>query len=163
MLQTALTAVSRTIEPAMWQNHAALEYHLRQQSAANALFSVVLASDAHGQIVVRMVNGKPSAELPNISDRPYFQKAIKSDQLVVSEPIIGRVSKMPLVLLALAAPKQDGQPTGLIAGSLALGAAGLFSNIGQGDLPEGARSLHQRQGRTRRCRQCLLCRQASGA
>jgi hypothetical protein len=94
-LQTALTAVTHTTEPAMWQDPAALEHYLKQESAANALFTVLLANDAQGQMLVRMVDGEATTELPNIADRPYFQRAIASDQLVISEPIIGRASKIP--------------------------------------------------------------------
>lgn len=141
IMQTTLTAVTQSISPELWRDPPALEQRLRQESAANALFDVILASDASGQIRVRLVDGKPRAELPNIADRPYFQRAIRSDQIVISEPIIGRANKVPQVILALAAPSLDGKPPGIIGGSLPLDSAGLFLNIGRGDLHDGSRSL----------------------
>lgn len=90
---------------------------------------------------MRLINGAPSDDLPNIADRPYFQRAIASDQLVISEPIFGRASKQPLVILAMAAPQRNGQPTGVIGGSLPLDSTGLFSDIGQGDQHDGSRTL----------------------
>ena len=141
ILRTTITAVTRSISPALWSDPRALERRLRQESAANALFDVVLASNADGQIQVRLVDGKPSNGLPNIADRPYFQQAIRSDQVVISDPIVGRASTVPLVILAIAAPQLDGKPTGVIGGSLPLDSAGLFYNIGLGDLRDGSRSL----------------------
>ncbi len=141
ILQTTLTAVARAIPPELWQDVAGLERHLRQESAANALFNMLMASDAKGQLLVRLVGGKPSDDRPNIADKPYFQRAMASDQLVISEPIIGRASNESVVILAMATPQRDGQPTGLIGGSLALDSAGLFSNIQQGDLHDGSRTL----------------------
>lgn len=141
ILQTTLTAVARSVGPALWSDPPSLERHLRQESAASVLFEVVLASNADGQIQVRLVNGKPSADLPNIADRPYFQQAIRTDQVVISEPIVGRASNVPQVILALAAPQSGGKPTGIIGGSLPLDSSGLFSNVGLADQHDGSRSL----------------------
>ncbi|MEO7941570.1 MAG: diguanylate cyclase [Burkholderiaceae bacterium] len=140
-LQTTLSAITESITPALWADPPALEGRLRQESAANALFDVILASDASGQIRVRLVDGKPSDDLPNIADRPYFKRAIASSQMVISEPIVGRATKVPQVILALAAPQLDGKPTGIIGGSLPLGSTGAFHYIGLGDPHDGSRSL----------------------
>ncbi len=141
ILQTTIAAVTRSTHPALWADSPALERHLRQDSAANALFEMMIASDAQGQVLVRLVNGKPGDDLPQIADKPYFQRAIGSEQPVISEPIIGRASNIPLVVLALAAPQRDGQPTGILGGTLRLDSAGLFHNIGRGDPRDGSRSL----------------------
>jgi diguanylate cyclase len=140
-LQTTLTAISRSIDPALWSNPPALERRLRQESAANALFDVLLAADAKGQVLVRLVDGAASKALPNIADRPYFQRAIASRQMVISEPFIGRDTYAPQLVLALAAPPTDGSPPGVIGGSLPLGSAGAFQNIGLADPKDGSRSL----------------------
>lgn len=141
LLRTTLGAIARSTRPELWQDHKALEQHLRQKSAAHALFDVLLASDAQGQILVRLVGGVPTRELPNIADRPYFQRAIGSDHMVISEPVIGRATRKPQLILAMATPPRDGRPTGMIGGSLELDSAGLFSHIGQGDARDGSRTL----------------------
>ncbi len=141
ILQTTLTAVGRSVNPSLWSDTRLLERHLRMESATNALFNVILASNADGQILVRLVGGKPSDDLPNIADRTYFQQAIHSDQMVISDPIIGRSNKLPQLILAIAAPLLGGQPTGVIGGSLPLDASGLFYNLGLGDLDDNSRSL----------------------
>jgi diguanylate cyclase len=141
ILQTTLTAITRSIDPDLWSDPAALAQRLRQESAANALFDVVLAADAKGQVLVRLVDGIASAELPDIADRPYFQRALASSRMVISEPIIGRATYAPQLVLALAMPSRNGPPLGVIGGSLPLGSAGAFHNIGLADAQEGARSL----------------------
>lgn len=141
ILQTTFTAITQSITPALWADRPALERRLRQESAANALFDVVLAADAGGQMQVRLDHGKAIDVLPNIADRPYFQQAIASGQMVISEPIVGRANHLPQLILALAAPQLDGKPTGIIGGSLPLGSAGALHNIGLGDAQDGSRTL----------------------
>jgi diguanylate cyclase (GGDEF)-like protein/PAS domain S-box-containing protein len=141
ILQATLTAMTRSVDPALWDDTPALERHLSQRTATNTLFDSIFASSIDGQTKVRLVDGKPSTDLPKIIDRPYFKQAIESDQMVVSEPVVGRASNIPIVILASAAPQRNGKPTGVIGGSLALDSAGLFYNIGLGDLRDGSRSL----------------------
>ena len=141
LLQTTVRAVAQAVRPELWQDTAALQRHLRQESSANALFGMMLAADAQGQLRVRLIKGEPTTELPPIGDRPYFQRAIGSDQVVISEPIIGRASGRPLVILAMATPRRDGHPTGIVAGTLDLASARLFSDIGLTDARDGSRTL----------------------
>ncbi|MCZ4315832.1 diguanylate cyclase [Comamonadaceae bacterium G21597-S1] len=141
LLQTTVRAVAQAVRPELWQDTAALQRHLRQESSANALFGMMLAADAQGRLQVRLINGEPTTELPPIGDRPYFQRAIGSDQVVISEPIIGRASERPLVILAMATPRRDGHPTGIVAGTLDLASARLFSDIGLTDARDGSRTL----------------------
>lgn len=141
LLQTTLRAVAQTIRPDMWSDRAALQHHLLQKSAAHALFDILIAADAQGRMQARLVNGEPSDDLPSIADRPYFQRAIASDRIVVSEPIVGRASKRPLVVLALATPRRDGQATGVFGGTLPLGPSGVFAEIGLADAHDNTRTL----------------------
>ena len=141
LLQVAITAVARQVRPELWQDRASMERFLRDKPAANALFDIVLAAKADGEMVARLVKGTPTTELPNIADRAYFQRAMKTDQPVVSEPLNGRVTKTPQVLIAVATPAPDGKPDGIIAGSLALGSSSLFSDLGGADQRDGSRSM----------------------
>lgn len=141
LLHATLAAITRKTRPELWRDHAALSRYLEDKPAAHALFDIVIAADASGKVVVRLVRGKPTTDLPEIADRPYFQKAMQTDQIVMSEPIVGRASKTPLVLLAMAAPPRDGQATGIIAGSLSLGSTSLLSDLGQGDSRDGSRTI----------------------
>lgn len=141
MLQSTLTAVARKVGPEMWQDPEAMERFLMDKPAINTLFDSVLAARADGTMLVRLVKGERTAELPNIADREYFQLAMKTDQPVVSQPLIGRVSKAPIVIIAIPVLSADGQVIGVVCGTLALGSASLFSDLGGADLRAGSRSL----------------------
>ncbi len=141
LLQRTLTAMARNTDPALWQDPNRLSQYLQQETAVVTLFDTVLAATAQGQIIVRLIQGKPTGDLPMIADRPYFQQAMKTDQVVISEPLTDWASNTPLVIMAMAAPPADGKPTGIVAGAITLASVGLFSNLGDGDLRDGSRSM----------------------
>ncbi len=140
-LQLTLSAVARQIQPAMWQDRVAMERFLRDKPAANALFDSLLAARPDGKLMVRMVKGEPTTDLPNIADRNYFQRALTTDQPVVSDPIVGRITNAPLIVIAVAVPAADGKPEGIFGGSLALESERLLSGLGGADRRDGSRSL----------------------
>ena len=140
-LQVTLKAVAGQVQPELWRDRAAMLRFLQDKPAAGALFDSLLAASAAGELLVRLVKGEPSGELPNIADRGYFQRALASGQSVVSEPIVGRVSKSPVVVLAVAVAGVNGKPDGIVAGSLELASARLFSNLGSSNQQDGTRSM----------------------
>ena len=141
MLQTTLTAVARKVRPEMWQDRQAMTHFLVEKPAINMLFDNVVAARADGTMLVRLDKGEPTAELPNIADREYFQRALKTDQPVVSQPVVGRISKIPIVIIAAPVLSADGKVAGIIGGTLALGSSSLFSDLGGADQRDGSRSL----------------------
>lgn len=126
MLQIALGAVARQAGPELWLDRARMTRFLLDKPATNALFDVVYAARADGEMLVRLERGRIGAPSPNIADREYFQRALKTDQPVVSNPLIGRVTKVPGVLIAIPVLARDGTVTGVIAGSLTLHSTSLF-------------------------------------
>ena len=126
MLQIALGAVARQAGPELWLDRARMTRFLLDKPATNALFDVVYAARADGEMLVRLERGRIGAPSPNIADREYFQRALKTDQPVVSNPLIGRVTKVPGVLIVIPVLARDGTVTGVIAGSLTLHSTSLF-------------------------------------
>jgi C4-dicarboxylate-specific signal transduction histidine kinase len=55
----------------------------------------------------------------NIADRPYFQRALQSDEFIVGEYVIGRTSRVAVLPFALRV-KRDGQVIGVIVTTLRL-------------------------------------------
>ena len=129
MLQGTLTAVARQVQPAMWQDRVAMTQFLADKPAIGALFDSVFAARADGEMLARLVKSVPASGLPNVADRAYFQQALKTDQPVVSEPIIGKVSKSPIVVISIPVLSPEGKVTGIIAGSLTLESTSLFSEV----------------------------------
>ena len=140
-LRTVLAAVARRTTSPMWRDTAAMTTFLIDKPALHSLFDNVSAARPSGELMVRLLKGVPTAEFPNIADRDYFRQALVTDQPVVSEPVMGRVAKTPLLLIAVASPDLEGRPEGVLVGSLALRSASLFSDLGGSQDRHGARSL----------------------
>lgn len=129
MLESALWAVSRQVRPELWNQPEAMTRYLADKPAIGALFDSVLAARSDGTMLARLVKGQASTELPNIADRAYFQQSLRTDQPVVSEPLVGKVSKAPIVIISTPALGADGKVVGVIAGALGLQSTNLFSDV----------------------------------
>lgn len=129
MLQNSLWAVARQVRPELWSQPEAMTRYLADKPAISALFDSVLAARSDGTMLARLVKGQASTELPNIADRAYFQQSLRTDQPVVSEPLVGKVSKAPIVIISTPALGADGKVVGVIAGALGLQSTNLFSNV----------------------------------
>ena len=141
MLKLTLTAVARHIPPQLWEDRAAMTRYLEDKPALNSLFDNVIAAGPNGGLLARLVRGVAMAELPHIGDRDYFQQALRTDQPVVSKPLLGRVTQQPLLVVAVQVPRPDGKPAGVVAGTLALRSTSLFSNLGGTGQPDSSRNL----------------------
>ncbi len=127
-LKRALVAVAAKTDRSTWQDREAMERFLIDKPALHTLFDGVLAASPDGSTLLRMERGQPTPERPSVADRAYFQQAMQTDQPVVSDPLIGKVSKLPLVILAVQAVSADGTPLGVVAGVVHLQSNSLFSD-----------------------------------
>ena len=141
MLELTLGAVARHLASADWHDRDAMGRRLLDQPALGALFETVFAVRSDGTMLARIEKGVAGTDLPNVADRGYFRLAMKSDRPVVSAPLIGRVSKTPIVVIAMAVRSADGQTRGVVAGLLALRSASLFSNLTGTTPGDGSRTL----------------------
>ena len=130
MLQLALSAVARRVPPELWNDPQRMTGFLLDKPAFGALFNSILAARPGGRVLSRLEKGEVRTELLDLADREYFQRALKTDQPVVSEPLRGKVSGTPIVVLAVGVFGVDGTPLGVVAGSIALESTGLFANLG---------------------------------
>jgi diguanylate cyclase len=127
VLKNTLRAVAQNTPPSLWAKPTGMERFLLDKPAAGTLFENVFATRPSGEMIARINNGKIATELPNIADRAYFQQALLTDQAVVSEPVISKVTNTPIIIIAIAVMGADGKVAGILAGSLALESNGLFS------------------------------------
>lgn len=141
MLQGTLWAVARQVRPELWGQPEAMARYLADKPAVGALFDSVLAARADGVMLARLSKGQISTELPNIADRAYFQQSLKTDQPVVSEPLVGKVSKTPILIISIPVLGADGKVVGVVAGSLGLQSTSLFSDVTRMTRDTQARTL----------------------
>ena len=140
-LTRALTAVARRSADWAWLDQAAMEQYLLDKPALSSMFDGVLAILPDGVNLARIDADKVSAERPQLADRAYFQAAMKTDQVVVSEPLRGRVSGQPLVVIAVPVIAADGSRRGVLAGVVRLQSTSLFMAGGIHDMSEGTANM----------------------
>lgn len=140
-IKAALVATARQADAAAWRDAAAMERFLMGKPALASLFDSLAAARPDGSMMALTERGALAAERPNIADRSYFQQALKTDQVVVSPPLLGRISKTPIVMLAVSVTGAGGVPLGVLAGSLRLQSYGLFAEVWHKSHESGASDL----------------------
>ncbi|MDB5851787.1 MAG: diguanylate cyclase [Rhodoferax sp.] len=147
MLRDALKAAARQTPPDLWADPEAMRRHLASNSALGSLFEGVLAARPNGELLGRLSLGKLTSDMPNIGDRAYFQQALRTDQLVISEPLAAKRVNTPIVLMAMSARGAGGEALGVLVGVLTLSSNNLFSETARTSREEGSRVLvMNRQG-----------------
>ncbi len=128
-LELALSSVADTITPQELADPAVMQRLLHDRPALAVLFDSVFAARADGSMLARAEKGVPSHVLPGVADREYFREAMTTHRPAVSKPLLGRVSRAPIMVIAAPVRSADGQSIGVIAGSLTLRSHRLFSNM----------------------------------
>ncbi|HSI56123.1 MAG TPA: diguanylate cyclase [Ideonella sp.] len=139
-LKLSLAAVARRARPALIQHGPAMTEFLLDQPALGALFDTVLAAKPDGAMLARIEHGVAGTELPNLADRDYFKEVMRSDQPVVSQPVISKVRKTPVVVVAVPILSANGQTQGMLAGTVGLHSTNLFTEP-IGTRTDGVRDL----------------------
>ena len=141
ILKRTLAAVARLSPAAAWADPAAMTQFLLDKPALNILFDGLFAIAPDGSTLVRLDAGKPAQELPNVADRAYFQQAMQTDQLVLSDPLRGKVTQQGMVILAMPVIAPDGARLGVLAGVVRLRSSSLFSEGNVHSRSEGTINL----------------------
>jgi diguanylate cyclase (GGDEF)-like protein/PAS domain S-box-containing protein len=146
MLKASLCAVAARTRPALLGDAAAMGAFLLDKPGVAALFDNVAAAAADGTVLARVERGALASELPYIGDREYFRRVMQGDQPVISEPLLGRASRAPLVVVAAPVLGADGRAVGAIVGTLRLQSTSLFVNHGGGSIDDAREIVMDRQG-----------------
>jgi diguanylate cyclase (GGDEF)-like protein/PAS domain S-box-containing protein len=141
LLKEALSAAAHSAPAALWASPVAMAEFLQARPVLHVLFTSVFAAAPDGRMLARIDKGQPTTELPAVADRDYFQDALKSDQPVVSRALLGKVSKTPLIIIAVPALEAQGRAIGVLAGSLALQSTALFQAVHTGSRSPQSRDL----------------------
>jgi diguanylate cyclase (GGDEF)-like protein/PAS domain S-box-containing protein len=129
ILRDSLAATARHVPPEAWTDAALMGRQLLDKPALGTMFSAIYAVAPDGQSFSRVVGGQLSNDLPHIADRAYFRQAVASDQPVISKVVWAKVLKVPVVILAVPVRSADGRLLGVLAGSVAVNATQLFSEV----------------------------------
>lgn len=113
----------------------ALDAALSQNDALLAWFEGIVISDSQGRIVADWprVEGRRGLETASLE---FFKMLQGTRQPYVSEPFVGRVSNMPLVLVGVPRKNSEGEFVGFIGGVVSLNSGGLFGRLAKVRLGE---------------------------
>lgn len=140
LLRDAIKATARNVPVQHWSKPDTIRSYLEARVALGTLFETLLAVDLEGNVIGRSgLGAAPQSERLNVADRAYFQQALRTDQLVISEPILARRLNTPVVVFAIASLSTDGVPVGVLAGVVALKSNGLFTERVAGSRADRAR------------------------
>ncbi|MDO8037036.1 response regulator [Janthinobacterium sp. SUN128] len=118
MLLQIVTLTARQQPPELIAQPAKLrEYYARRSMLV--LFDDVLVLDAHGAIVADMPEVTGRAGI-NVAEREYFQTVLRTRQPMITEPMLGKSSGMPIVQMVAPVLAADGQVAGVVIGVLRL-------------------------------------------
>ena len=118
MLLQIVTLTARQQPPELIARPAQLrEYYARRSMLI--LFDDVLVLDAQGAIVADMPEVAGRAGI-NVAEREYFQTVLRTRQPMITEPMLGKASGMPIVQMVAPVLTADGQVAGVVIGVLRL-------------------------------------------
>jgi diguanylate cyclase len=129
LLDAALKAVAGRVTPLLLDNPEALTAFLRDKPVLEALFDSVFVARPDGHIPIRFQRGVIDPSAPNVRDREYFQRVIKSGRSFVSGAMVGRTSKVPIVVFAVPIKSTSGMVVGVLGATLHLRDNSILSSI----------------------------------
>lgn len=105
-----------------------LSNELGANDALLALFEGIIVANAEGQVIADWPVVEGRSGLATVG-REYFKMLEGTRQRYVSEPFVGRVSDVPMVLMGVPRLDQAGNFIGFIGGIVSLDSSGLFKRL----------------------------------
>ncbi len=124
----ALEEASRGIPVANTGKLKLLEYHLRRETALLTLFDDLYIFDAKGMLLVDwpLKQGRRGLDM---SSRDYIRGVQETLEPFISQPVLGKVTKQPIVVFAAPILDADGKLLAIMGGVLNLYKPNLIGNL----------------------------------
>ena len=140
-LQLALRGASERLDVQQPLDAGHALAFLRERSMLASQFDTLFVSRPDGQVLALTEGGNTRIPDLNISDRAYFRETMQQGRPVISQPIMGRASHEPVVILTLPVRGPSGKFVAVIGGSLRLASRGLMSEITAADDDDPSRTV----------------------
>lgn len=125
----ALRKIADKISPRMLENDTNLQKFLEDRVVIAALFNTgVVVTDAKGTAIAAMPTS-PKRIGVNYMDREHIRSALSQGKEQISEPVIGKILRTPLISLAVPIRSSEGHIIGAIAGGIDLANPNFFDDI----------------------------------
>ena len=118
MLLDIITQTARHQPASLMDDPNALRDYYTQR-AMLALFDDVLVLDTQGKVVANVpeVKGRIGTD---VADRAYFQTVMRTKKAMITEPMLGKTSHLPIVQMVAPVLDKDGRVAGIVIGVLRL-------------------------------------------
>lgn len=133
---TALTQSAKTIPQDKLGDLVALEQHLQGRSALLTLFDDLYVFDAKGLLLVDWPV-KPGRRQLDMSSRDYIKNVRDTLKPYISQPIMGKATRQPIVVVAAPVLNAKGELVAIIGGVLNLYKPNLIGELGSRKIGEG--------------------------
>jgi diguanylate cyclase (GGDEF)-like protein/PAS domain S-box-containing protein len=112
-----LAAIAEAVPPGQ-RSPAAFQAAIERHPAAAAEFANVAAFDAGGNYLASL--RPPQGSKPQVADRPYFEQTMALRRAIISPPLRGRVTNLPVVVLTHPIIDSGGDVLAVLVGSIDL-------------------------------------------
>ena len=136
--QKALAVLAVQLQPALVADTGTLKRKLQDMPVLLTQFDSITLFDARGRGLLTFDDKGVRPTAVDISDWPYFQRALREQRAMISEPVVSRISTELVVVLAHPMPAKGG----MAVGALRLRSRDLLADItdgqnddGQGEVP----------------------------
>lgn len=123
-----LSSVALHAPTAVPEQLAALEQFLQRQQALLTVFDDLYLFDAQGVLLADWPV-KPGRRTLDMSSRDYIQGVIRTGQVVISKPILGKATKQPIVVVAAPILDKNNRLVGIMGGVLNLYKPNMLGSI----------------------------------
>lgn len=129
-LQLAMRAVATPVADDLPSDGPRAERFLRQRQVLSTLFARIVVVRADGQVLAAREGTRINRPDLNVADRPYFRHTLQLHRPVVSEPLIDRLSREPVLVLTMPIEVADpARPPLLLLGTLRLADNELLNRL----------------------------------
>lgn len=115
----AVLTVAQTINAELLPEPAALRADFSHRKLFQSLFDIVVITDAKGRVITEWPV-RPNEGAISVADRAYFQKAMRTGEVVISEPLANKMTGEPTLVFAAPIRDAHGRVAGALLGSLIL-------------------------------------------
>jgi signal transduction histidine kinase len=126
---SALANSTRTIPQDQLADLPALESHLRERTTLLMLFDDLYIFDAKGLLLVDWPI-KPGRRNLDMSSRDYIQNVQKTLKPGISQPILGKATQQPIIVMAAPVLNTRGELVAIVGGVLNLYKPNLIGTLG---------------------------------
>ncbi len=138
-LQRMLRVAASALPPAALNDATAAAAFLEANPALAVNFSNIYLANAQGDVLALLGDGRASRPGLNLNMRDWFKRTLGEGVPVVSAPLIGRVSREPVIQFTMPVAGPGGRTIGMLGGALRLSSRNLFDDLTYTGHSEGER------------------------